>query len=103
MSRYYDITGKPISLEKWAVEFEDPKKRRVGFTLLPNGYEVSTVFLGLDHNFLGGKPLIFETMVFEKNERLDLDMERYSTLDEAKAGHKKMVAKWRKKKKGIKK
>lgn len=50
---------------------------------------VSTVFLGLDHNFGSGKPLLFETMVFGGlfNNR----MNRYSTWEEAVKGHNKMV------------
>ena len=51
---------------------------------------VSTVFLGLDHNFFGGTPLLFETLVFG-GEHAD-DMERYATLDEARRGHDRMVA-----------
>jgi hypothetical protein len=47
---------------------------------------VSTVFLGLDHNFGGrGRPLLFETMT---NDRM---VERYATWEEAEAGHKRAV------------
>lgn len=47
---------------------------------------VSTVFLGLDRRFVGGgPPLLFETMVFG-GER-DGAQWRYSTWDEAVAGH----------------
>lgn len=49
------------------------------------GCQVSTVFLGVDHAFLGGPPVLFETMVFG-GER-DGDMERYCTWEEAEAGH----------------
>ena len=52
---------------------------------------VSTVFLGLDHQHFDGPPLLFETMVFV-GEHGD-EMERYSTWDEAVAGHDAMVAK----------
>src|SRR5215471_17514474 len=38
---------------------------RVAVTELPNGGRVSTVFLGLDHNYSGvGPPIVFETMIF---------------------------------------
>ena len=69
---------------------------------MSNGKWVSTVFLGIDHNFWGkGKPLIFETMVFPNKIDLDeLDMDRYSTWGEAEKGHKKMVKKWSKPIKG---
>lgn len=65
---------------------------RVGRTDLPNGGYVSTVFLGLDHGlWRDGPPHIFETMVFlpagdDYGEQL-----RYSTWEEAEAGHKEAV------------
>lgn len=53
---------------------------------------VSTVFLGLDHNFLKkGPPLIFETMVF--GGPLDQEQTRASTWDEAVQQHKAMCQK----------
>ena len=52
---------------------------------------VSTVFLGIDHNFGEGKPLLFETMVF--GGKLDEETERYSTWEEAVEGHNHMVEK----------
>ena len=51
---------------------------------------VSTVFLGLDHGF-GGKPELFETMVFVNGA--SVDCERYCTWDEAEAGHERWVMK----------
>jgi hypothetical protein len=57
---------------------------------------ISTVFLGIDHNFNGGPPLIFETMAFDDEVGFaDLECERYSTWDEAEVGHKAMVDKIR--------
>ena len=54
-----------------------------------NSIMVSTVFLGLDHNFFwGGPPLVFETLVF--GGPLDQEMDRYSTYDEAVRGHEAM-------------
>lgn len=72
----------------WAKSF-DVNKRRVALT---NGFKVrvSTVFLGLDHSFGFGPPLLFETMVFGKNEWIEKDCERYSTWLEAEAGHRQM-------------
>lgn len=105
--RYYDKYGKIINgTLEWAKLFEDNNYRFVGNTLLKNGIRVSTVWLGLDHSFKPGKPLIFETMVFSKETHesdIDghkftfhdsLDEERYSTLTEAKKGHKEMVKKY---------
>lgn len=57
---------------------------------LPNGVDVSTVFLGLDHNYYGGgKPILFETMIFGgEHEHF---MNRYSTWEEAEAGHQDAI------------
>ncbi len=68
--------------------------RTVKKTNLLDGKRVSTVFLGLDHNFGQGDPLLFETMVFPPDSLSELDMDRYSTWDEAEKGHDKMVKKW---------
>jgi hypothetical protein len=53
---------------------------------------VSTVFLGLDHNFReSGPPILFETMVFVGHD--SVEQERYSTWAEAEEGHERWVAK----------
>ena len=46
---------------------------------------VSTVFLGMDHSFNGGTPVLFETMIF--GGEYDQYQERYCTWDEAEKGH----------------
>jgi hypothetical protein len=94
----YILKGKkaiPVEdLIEWAKWFETAD-RAVKQETLKNGYYVSTVFLGIDYNFMEGKPLLFETMVFKGKEG-DLDMARYSTWEEAEAGHKRIVKKWSK-------
>lgn len=51
---------------------------------------VSTVFLGMDHQYGTGRPLLFETMVFG----LDSDYQRrYSTWEEAERGHREVLRK----------
>jgi len=76
-------------------------------------YAVSTVFLGLDHNYsMRGPPILFETMVFERadceredaplreemgkrmvdfSESLSI-MRRYATWGEAEEGHRRIVS-----------
>ena len=51
--------------------------------------DISTVFFGFDHSFGKGLPLLFETMVF--GGKLDNEMNKYSTWDEAVSGHKAMI------------
>ena len=93
---YYDRDGRPLTSKEWGAMLERQDKRRVAETTLPDGKWVSTVWLGLDHNFGGGPPLIFETKVFPSStDFTDLDQERYATEAEAMAGHQVMVDKWR--------
>src|SRR5688572_15203324 len=54
---------------------------------------ISTVFLGLDHRWDEGEPILFETMVFlEWPLNFSMDMSRCRTWDEAVDEHKEMVA-----------
>lgn len=55
-----------------------------------NGFLVSTVFLGLDHNWWGGKPALFETMIFHDGKTLDYQT-RCSTWAEAEAMHQRAI------------
>jgi len=73
----------------WAtwMEFADI---RVAFDNLAEGVDVSTVFLGLDHNWgHHDLPILFETMVF--GGEMDQECERYSVRQEALEGHAEMV------------
>lgn len=80
------------------------KRKTVGYDVVRHdqSYVVSTVFLGLDHSWGAGPPLLFETMVFtalsdgEIKDYHELAMERYTTWAEAEAGHKLMMDKVRK-------
>lgn len=50
---------------------------------------VSTIFLGLDHSWGPGDPILFETMIF--NGKHDQEQRRYHTYEEAEQGHEDMV------------
>jgi len=51
--------------QTWAEWFANTEARIVARDDLPDGVQVSTVFLGLDHNFFGrGAPVLWETMIF---------------------------------------
>lgn len=90
------LEGENAGLE-WAKAFENTSRVVKQDTV--GKYWVSTVFLGLDHRMSGletGKPLIFETMVFSADRKeSEFDIERWSTWDEAVAGHEAMVKKWK--------
>lgn len=88
MSRYYDRQGKPMELMEWAAVFESEDNHVANDTI--GGVRISTVWLGLDHSFTGGPPLIFETMIFGGPD--DNYTERYSTEEEAQAGHARIVS-----------
>jgi hypothetical protein len=89
MVRYYDRQGEPIDIKQWASLFT-PSYQHVAKDNEVEGYTVSTVWLGLDHNWHGDKIHIFETMLFGKGER-DQECHRYSTEEEALAGHQAIV------------
>jgi hypothetical protein len=80
-------TPVPADLMTWAAWFEKAE-RHVAKTNIGDVF-VSTVFLGLDHNWGRGPPILFETMVFKGP--LDGEQERYVTWEEAEAGHAAMV------------
>lgn len=93
MSDQYILEGhKPVpapSLREWGTWMNDGERRRVGWDVLGD-VKVSTVFLGLDHSFGEGPPLLFETMIF--GGKHDEYQERYSTWEQAEAGHAKALA-----------
>lgn len=89
--RYILKDGVPIpesDLLTWAKWLESEDNRRVAYTEIGDA-RISTVFLGVDHAFGGGAPVLFETMVFGGS--LDEHMQRYYTLEEAMIGHERIV------------
>ena len=108
----YILKGKKVvechDLLEWGKWF-GTANRIVKQDNLKNGLFVSTVFLGLNHNFLSkGKPILFETMVFTPKRKRkifgrkmkmmigdELDQNRYHTWAESERGHKKMVKRWK--------
>jgi predicted amidohydrolase len=94
---YYDIDGKPIEDHlEWARLFERRRQDQAPEswwrkqTTLGDDVSVSTVWLGLDHSFGMGPPLIFETMIFGGEH--DQDQWRYATKAEAWDHHEEVVA-----------
>lgn len=84
-----DDSGEPVEepdLLKWARWFGNPDNR----TVVQHSYDdvrVSTVFLGLDHQFGDGPPVLWETMIFGGQH--DGYCERYSSYEETVDGHLK--------------
>lgn len=83
-----DHIARPVQgIVEWAENFE--RGNRIVRQSTVGGSFISTVFLGLDHQYRSGPPLIFETLVF--GGPLGHEMDRYSTWDEALRGHGDMV------------
>jgi hypothetical protein len=83
----FDVEVNGISKATCAEDLSKPrwqKQESVGEA------NVSTVFLGLDHNFGGGQPVLFETMVFGGEH--DGYQSRACTYEEALAMHDRVVA-----------
>ena len=92
---YFDKQGKPLKQLEWVALLENRDYVMVGKTTVNDRYLISTIWLGLNHNFFGGPPLIFETMIFDKTNdgrpHEDIEMMRYATEKEALEGHEQMV------------
>ena len=89
---YYVLEGKETKRASDVIEWGkmiDYANRQVARDRIADGIEVSTVFLGLDHRYGDGPPVLFETLVFGGES--DGEMMRYSTWEEAEIGHKEMV------------
>lgn len=116
---YLDRNGNPLTLEEWADSFgkDFETSRRVDETTVGRHW-ISTVWLGLDHQFHpDGPPQIFETMIFrdsgnesegpsyetpifhtarwgyKRNLHIADYQWRYSTEEQALAGHRAVVRK----------
>lgn len=92
MTDKYILQGTTPVLEPnlyaWAQWFETAE-RHVAETWVTPDVRVSTVFLGLDHQWSDGPPLLWETMVFGAG--MGEDCWRWSTYHDAKQGHERMV------------
>ena len=94
---YYDRQGNPITPEEYYDLQRDPEYRTLRVEELENGLEISTIWLGSNHNYSRtGPPFIFETMIFGGKHNLNMPLEcrRYATEEEAFEGHEKLKTKW---------
>jgi hypothetical protein len=97
LSYILDDQGEPVGLEfddpcnlEWYKRRDEPgpQNRRVGLTKV-GAWEVSTVFLMVDHQFGDGPPILWELMVFGPEPWSDYQ-ERYTSRADAEAGHKRV-------------
>jgi hypothetical protein len=90
MGKYILVNRVPVpvnDVREWADWFETADRTVANDE--GDGWRVRTVFLGLDHNWGDGPPLLFETLVF--GGKLSDECDRYSTWEQAELGHKAMV------------
>ncbi len=88
-----DADGNPVAepdVVKWAEWFQSADRcvaqEQVGDAL------ISTIFLGVNHNFTDGPPIVWETMIF--GGKLDQEQVRCSgSRKDAEAMHARMVQK----------
>lgn len=78
------------NIHEWSRMFDEGRKRVVAQTHVGETF-VSTVFLGIDHSYGEGPPLLFETMVFDDEDMGSLTR-RYATWEQAERGHAEVVA-----------
>ncbi len=92
----YDKYGKRLTTKEWASILDSRDEEHIRYRQVghhsSHSYDVSTVWLGLDHGW-DGKLAIFETLV-RSNSGGTVEMQRYATLHEAEVGHKQYVLKW---------
>jgi len=97
--KYYLLKDREVvdvkDVREWAKEWAKPTENDIGKTdivLNEIEYNVSTVFLGFEHGFSDGKPLVFETMIFSPEDKtLDEYQDRYTTYNDALIGHMKAI------------
>lgn len=78
-------------LTTWHRWFDGAANRRVALTEV-GPVTVSTVFLGLDHNFGDGEPILFETMTFSHGDGDEDGCWRCCTWAAAERQHAEVVA-----------
>lgn len=88
MRKTFKLVGRvavPCSLEDFARSFGDSEMRRVARSEI-GPFTISTVFLAIDHNFGGGAPALFETMIVLGSEFTDYSA-RCATWEQAEGMH----------------
>jgi hypothetical protein len=87
---YYDLDERPLD---GPIEWAEERRRAIETGLLwvaqdplPEGGQLSTVWLGLDHGLFEDEPLIYESMYFAAGGYCEV-LDRYPTREAAARGH----------------
>ena len=94
MGNWYDLRGKTPVLLSFEQHIEYLKAGKGCFwKKVADSYihdiHISTVYLGLNHRYDAGPPLLYETMIF--GGPLDQEQFRYTSWQEAEQGHQEAV------------
>jgi len=76
--------------DEWGLFMWDVSNRRVALETI-NGITISTIFLGIDHSYFGGSPILWETMVFDEKMINQKEDRCSGNREQAEAMHIKMV------------
>lgn len=91
----------PCTREECFAHLEDPTRHHLFRTDLSHGAWISTIFLGINHNYTGTEPILFETMAFGDEMTAQVGNEppytynevlgewRYPTYADAQEGHQR--------------
>ena len=94
MDHFYVLDDKrqphSATTEEWGEFWINPNNRRVAFDEVGD-FQISTVFLGIDHSYGNGPPVLFETMIFDGDNFLDYQ-ERCATWEQAEQMHQQAIA-----------
>lgn len=89
MSDYYDRDLNPMD------SYSNDKTEFAGRRVLRHrgvcGYDVSTVWLGLDHQHDNGTPIVFETLIWGPGDSLEVAGLRHRSEESAARWHLKAV------------
>ena len=90
MNFYKLVDKKPVRccLDDYGI-WENTNTRNLAYDTIGK-INISTVFLGLDYQFGGGPPILFETCIFGRDRHGEIT--RYCTYEEAIEGHKKIFS-----------
>lgn len=88
MSDWYTLDKNNKPVKSTVLVWDNIDKRRVALDEI-EGIQISTVFLGLDHSWGSGPPVLWETMIFGGEH--DNDQDRYTSHEDALIGHKHAV------------
>ena len=92
IKHYILVNREPVEVDlmEWARWLQENENDRSVKKTKIAGTDISTAFLGVDHNFSGeGSPILFETMIL--GGPYNQYCWRYSTWDEAIEGHNRVI------------